>query len=357
MDNATVTPEDEYDVLIQGDLDSSEGNEALTPEFLSAQQVLQFCGTVFAMGLLNNALAVFFLARYKGLKNVGNIYFLNLAVSNLCFLLPLPFWAHTAAHGESPGNGTCKVLAGLHSTGLYSETLFNILLLVQGYLVFSQGNLSSTLTKVPSGVITSVLAWVIAIVLTLPESVFYQPQTERQKHRCAFGKPHFWTIEETFWKHFLTLKMNSLVIACPLVVFIIFCVKIRRTPAFRGRQNDLQKLALVVMVVFLLMWAPYNIVLLLAAFQEHLSLHYEKSSYHLDASVQVTQLVATTHCCVNPLICLLLDKGFTRYLCSLLPRCNDAPFQNGGYFHRAMPREGYDRPIELHRSSHQRQDT
>lgn len=327
MDSYTVAPEDDYDVLIQDDLDSHEMEQALTPELLSAQQVLQFCCSVFAVGLLDNALAVFILVKYKGLKNVGNIYFLNLAVSNLCFLLPLPFWAHTATHGGSPGNATCNVLVGLHSTGLYSETLFNILLLVLGYKLFSQGTLSSTFMTVPGGVVTSILAWTMAIALSLPESVFYQPRMERQKHKCAFGKPHFLLVEEPFWKYFLTSKMNILVLGFPLVVFILCCGQMRKTQAFRERQNDLRKLGFVIMAVFLLMWAPYNIVLFLSEFQEHLSLQDEKSSYLLDASVQVTQLIAITHCCVNPLLCLLFDKAFTRYLCSLFPRCNDTPFQ------------------------------
>ncbi|XP_036049703.1 C-C chemokine receptor-like 2 [Onychomys torridus] len=357
MDNYTASPEDEYDVLIEDDLDSSEMDPVLTPKFLSDQQVLQICCTVFAMGLLTNALAVFILVRYKGFKNVWNIYLLNLALSSVCFLLPLPFWAHTAAHGESPGNGTCKVLVGLHSTGLYSETLFNIVLLMQGYKVFSQARLASIFTKVPSSVAISVLAWVTALVLALPEAVFYQLQMESQKHKCAFGKPHFLLIEEPFWKHFLTLKMNILVLGFPLVVFIFCCGQMRKVQAFRERQNDLRKLAFVTMGVFLLMWAPYNIVLLLSQFQEHLSLQDEKNSSRLDASIQVAQLVAATHCCLNPLICLLLDKAFASYLCSLFPRCNDAPFQSGGDSHRAAPRGGRDQPIELYSSLHQRQDT
>lgn len=356
MDNYTVAPEDEYDVLIEDDLDNSGTDQVPTPEFLSAQQVLQFCCTVFAVGLLDNSLAVFILVKYKGLRNLGNIYFLNLALSNLCFLLPLPFWAHTAAHGESPGNGTCKVLVGLHSIGLYSEMLLNILLLVQGYRVFSQGRLSSIFMTVSGAIVTCVLAWVMATALSLPESVFYEPRLERQKHRCGFGKPHFLPIEAPIWKHVLTLKMNIVVLGFPLLVFMFCYRQMRKTQSFRERQCDLRKPALVITGVFLLMWAPYNIVLFLSAFQEHLSLQDEKSSYHLDASIQVTQLIATTHCCVNPLLYLLLDKAFMRYLRSLFPRCNDIPFQNGGDSQQETPREGHGRPIELYSTLHQRQD-
>lgn len=356
MDNCTVAPEDEYDVLIKDDLDVSGTDPVPTPEFLSAQQVLRFCCAVFAVGLLDNGLVVFILVRYKGLRNLGNIYFLNLALSNLCFLLPLPFWAHTAAHGESPGNGTCKVLVGLHSAGLYSEMLSNILLLVQGYRAFSRGRLSSIFTTVSGGIAACALAWVVATALSLPESVFYEPRVGRQKHKCGFGKPHFLPIEATLWKYFLTSKMNILIIALPLLVFIFCCWEMRRTQRSGERPCDLRKPALAITGVFLLMWAPYNVVLLLYASWEHLSLQDEKSRYFLDASVQVTQLIATTHCCTNPVLYLLLDKAFRRYLRSLFPRCNGIPFQRNGGSQQATAREGHDRPLELCSTLHQRQD-
>ncbi|XP_052043061.1 C-C chemokine receptor-like 2 [Apodemus sylvaticus] len=356
MDNYTVAPEDEYDVLIEDDLDISGTDQVPTPEFLSAQQVLQFCCVVFAVGLLENGLVVLVLVRYKGLGNLGNIYFLNLALSNLCFLLPLPFWAHAAAHGESPGNATCKVLVGLHSAGLYSETLSDILLLVQGYRAFSRGRLSSIFTTVSGGIVACALAWVVATALSLPESVFYEPRVKRQNHRCGFGKPHFLPIEAPLWKYVLTLKMNILVLAFPLLVFIFCFSQMRKMQRFRERRCDLRKPALIITGMFLLMWAPYNIVLFLCAFQEHLSLQNEKSRYLLDASVQVTQLIATTHCCVNPLLYLLLDKAFMSYLRSVFPRCNDIPFQSSRGSQPATSREDHGRPLELYSTLHQRQD-
>lgn len=355
MDNYTAAPDDEYDVLIQGDLDSGKVDGAVAPELLSARQVLQFCCAVFAVGVLDNALAVYALVRFKGLKQVGDVCFLSLAVSNLCFLLPLPFWAHAAARGESPGHATCKVLVGLHSAGLYSQALLNTLLLVQGYLVFSQGSWASTLTTLPCAVVASVLAWVAAAALSLPEAVFYEPQMERQKHTCAFGKPHFLPVEEPFWKHALALKTNVLALVLPLLVLIFCCAQMRKAQSFRERWHDLRKPAFVLTAVFLLMWAPYSTVLFLSAFQEHLSLRGEKSSYHLAASIQVTQLIATTHCCVNPLLWLLLDQTFTRYLRGLFPRCSNVPFQSGGD-PQAEPSQGHDSPIELYSSVHQRQD-
>lgn len=202
---------------------------------------------MFTVGFLNNILAVFILVKYKELKSAGNIYFLNLAVSYQCFLLPLPFWANAASGGESPRSSTCKVLVGTHSTSLYSEALFNILLLLQGYHVFSHGRwLSLALKAVPCAIVISVLVWVVAILAALPEFVFYKPQLDRQMDRCAFGRPHFLPIEDPFWKHVLTLKTNIFVLVFPLMIFIFCWIQMKRPRSSRKR------LAFVIVGVLLL---------------------------------------------------------------------------------------------------------
>nr|XP_044992866.1 C-C chemokine receptor-like 2 [Jaculus jaculus] len=349
MANYTVAPEDEYDVLIEGDLENIEVDQPgkYDADVLSAEQALLLCSTVFVIGFLDNILVVFILVKYKTLKNVGNIYLLNLAVSNLCFLFPLPFWTYITSHEESPGDPMCKVLVGLHSASLQGEVLFNILLLVQGYKVCAHmRSLSASFKMVPYGVITSVLMWVVAILIILPELIFYEPQMERKKYTCCFSRYQFLLSEETF-KSFLTLKMNILVLVFPLFVFIFCFVQMRKVRSSEGRQCDLCKLAFVTMGVFLLMWTPYNIALFLSTLEEHLFLE-DKNRYNLDVSVQVTKIIAISHCCVNPLLYLLLDKDFRKYLCSLFPLCEDISFQTVVDSAQAtMPREGDNYSTDL----------
>ncbi|KAL2803930.1 C-C chemokine receptor-like 2 isoform 1 [Daubentonia madagascariensis] len=331
MANYTSAPEEEYDVLIEGDLKDNEAEQCdrYDAQVLSAQLVPQICSLVFLAGLLGNIVVVLILVKYKGLKHVENIYFLNLAVSNLCFLLTLPFWAYTASHGGSLGDAMCKFLVGLCSAGLYGEALFNVLLTVQRYLVFLHVQRFSWATRTtPCGIITSVLAWVIVVILAiLPECMFYKPQMEGQVYTCTFSRPPFLPMDETFQKHFLTLMMNILVLAFPLFILIFSYVQMRKTLRFRERKYDLFKLVFAIVVVFLLIWAPYNVAVFLSAFKEHFSLHDCKSNYDLDRSVQITKIIATTHCCVNPLLYVFLDKAFRKYLHRLFHLHNSTPLQ------------------------------
>ncbi|KAM7063744.1 C-C chemokine receptor-like 2 isoform 1-T3 [Molossus nigricans] len=353
MANYTSVPDDDYDVLIEGDQNSNEtvlqgdldnGDigqcHRYDPQVLSSWLVPQLYTTVSLVGLLDNILVVFILVKYKRLRHVENIYFLNLALSNLCFLLTLPYWARAASHEEIRGHPTCTVFVTLSSVGLHSEALFSALLTLHSYLVFSHvRGLSLAAKRVPCGVIASVLAWLAAILLTVPEFLFHRWQVDSQHPACSLSKPHFLPARGAFWEHVLTLKVNVAALLVPLLVFIDCFVRMRETLRCRERRSDLFKLVFAVMAVFLLMWGPYNVALFLSTFKESFSLHDCRSGYDLDRSIQVTRIIASTHCCVNPLLHVLLDKAFRDRLCCL---CGDAPLPPAAGPAPAPPQAGGD---------------
>lgn len=324
MANYTSAPDGEdYDVIIEDNLNNSgtEQCDHYDAKILSAQLVPPLYVTVFLVGLLGNGLVVLDLVKFKGLKRVENIYFLNLAVANVCFLLTLPFWVHSALHGGLLADPTCKILAALSSVGLHGEVLFSVLLTV----FFHKRSFSSSARKVPCATVTSVATWAAAMLVALPEFLFYQPQTGSQEPECFFSRLHFLPGNETFWKYFLTLRMNIVGLLIPLSVFIVCYVRMRKTPRSRGTNRDLLKLVFAITFVFLLMWGPYATALFLSTFKDYFPLRGCKGGYALDRSVQVTRIVATTHCCVNALLYMLLDQAFWRRLCGPCHPCGHAP--------------------------------
>lgn len=326
MANYTSAPDD-YDVLIDDDVNISDTEQCTRydPKTLSTQLVPWLHTVVFLMGLLDNLLLLLILVKYKTLRHVENIYFLNLAVSNLCFLLPLPFQAYRASNGGLLGSPLCKVLVALSSVGLLGEAFFNVLLTVQRYLVFCHiRSLSSAARKVPCGICTSVLAWVTATLVSLPEFLPFKSQVGVQspQHRCSWNELHFPPDDKTFWKRFLTLKMNVLGLLVPLLVFIVCYMLMRKTLRSRARMDDVSKLVFAIMAVFLLMWGPYGAALFLSTFRAPFALQDCRGSYNLDTGVHITSLIATSHCCVNPLLHVLLDEAFRRHLCHLFCWCD-----------------------------------
>ncbi|KAI5758882.1 CCRL2 [Gulo gulo luscus] len=352
MDNYTSAPDDDYDVLIEDDVNSNdiEQCDPYDPKVLAARVVPQLSTAVFLAGLLGSVWVVLILVKRKGLKHRENIYLLNLTVSNLCFLLALPFWAYAGTHGGILDNPFCGILVVLYSIGLYSEAFFNVLLTVQRYLEFFPVNLPTTTRTARWGLVSSVLAWVLATLLILPESVFYKARMESQTSKCFLGRPHFLPAEETSWKRYLTLKMNILGLLFPLCIFVFCYARMRKIRGSGERRSGRSKLVFAIMAVFLLMWGPYNIALFLSTFKDSFSLHDCKSDYNLDRSVQILRIVAATHGCVNPLLHAFFDPTFRRHLCHLCSVCSGRPLQSREESTRETSREGHDHSIPLQAS-------
>lgn len=89
---------------------------------------------VFLFGLLGNSVVVFGLFKYKRLKSMTDVYLLNLAISDLLFVLSLPFWGYYAADQWVFGLGLCKLISWIYLVGFYSGIFFITLMSIDRYL-------------------------------------------------------------------------------------------------------------------------------------------------------------------------------------------------------------------------------
>ncbi|XP_074127316.1 C-C chemokine receptor-like 2 [Sminthopsis crassicaudata] len=314
MDNDTFPT---YDVLIEDDFsdDMIEECHKYDDKVFAAQVLPPFYSLIFILGVVGNALLVLILVKYKGLKEVVDVFFLNTAVSNFLFLITLPFWIHTARHSWDLGDTMCKMISGFYLVGYYGYMCFLVLLIIHRYLaIVHVGRFHLAAKKTTYGIIAS--AWGLAILAALPEFIFSQVQTEDRHFICHFVQPYYPLGDEKFWKGFLTLKMNILGLLTPLFVAIFCYWRIKKTSRYKEKKYGLLRLIFVMTLVFMGLWTPYNLVLFLKTFQEHLNLNDCENRYHLDRAVQVTKIIANTHCCINPVVYGLLDETFRkRFYC------------------------------------------
>lgn len=269
---------------------------------------------VFIFGFVGNMLVIIILIGCKKLKSMTDIYLLNLAISDLLFLLTLPFWAHYAANEWVFGNIMCKVFTGLYHIGYFGGIFFIILLTIDRYLAIVHAVFALKARTVTFGVITSVVTWAVAVFASLPEIIFTRSQKEGFHYTCS---PHFPHTQYHFWKSFQTLKMVILSLILPLLVMVICYSGILHT-LFRCRNEKKRhravRLIFAIMIVYFLFWTPYNIVLLLTTFQEFFGLNNCSSSNRLDQAMQATETLGMTHCCLNPVIYAFVGEKFRSYL-------------------------------------------
>ncbi|KAM6169271.1 C-C chemokine receptor type 3 [Rhynchocyon petersi] len=308
--------ETEAEVLGTTPYDYEEGSpcEKVTIKDLGAQLLPPLYSLVFVVGLLGNIVVVVILMKYKRLRIMTNIYLFNLAISDLLFLITLPFWIHYAGWNKWVfGHCLCKFLAGVYYLGLYSEIFFIVLLTIDRYLAIVHAVFALRARTVTFGIITSVFTWVLAGLAALPEFIFHEFQEHDDQSLCS---PHYPEYNVDTWKRFQALRMNILGLALPLLVMAIcYSGIIKALLKCPNRQKyKAIRLIFVIMVVFFLFWTPYSLALLLSAFQVLLPENNCEQSKQLDLALAVTEVVANTHCCVNPIIYAFVGERFRKYL-------------------------------------------
>ncbi|XP_007949968.1 C-C chemokine receptor type 3 [Orycteropus afer afer] len=281
---------------------------------LGAQFLPLLYSLVFIVGLLGNVVVIVILTKYKRLRIMTNIYLLNLAISDLLFLFTLPFWIHYVGWNKWIfGHCMCKFLTGLYYIGLYSEIFFIILLTIDRYLAIVHAVFSLRTRTVTFGIITSIFTWALAGLAALPEFIFHEFQEDVEQSVCS---PHYPEDNEDTWKRFHALRMNILGLVFPLIIMAIcYSGIIKALLRCRDRQKyKAIQLIFVIMMVFFLFWTPYNLVLLLSAFQAILPENNCEQSKQLDLALAITEVIAYTHCCVNPIIYAFVGERFQKYL-------------------------------------------
>ncbi|XP_039693487.1 C-C chemokine receptor type 3 [Pteropus medius] len=288
--------------------------EKIKIQELGAQMLPPLYALVFGVGLVGNVMVLLILTKYKCLRILPNIYLLNLALSDLLFLLTLPFWIHYAKWSNWVfGHSMCKLLSGLYYLGLYGESFFIILLTIDRYVAIVHAVFALRIRTVTFGIISSVLTWVLVGLAVIPEIIFHKSQEVSGKSYCSSLYPEN---EEDTWKRFQVVRMNVLCLVLPLLVMAICYTGIIKTLMRCPSKKKYRaiRLIFVIMVIFFLFWTPYNLVLLISTFQ---TIFFESScerNKQLDVALQVTEVIAFTHCCVNPVIYAFVSEKFREHL-------------------------------------------
>ncbi|XP_008061229.1 C-C chemokine receptor type 1 [Carlito syrichta] len=315
----TVTTE-EYSTATEFDYGDTTPCQKMNERAFGIQFLPPLYSLVFVIGLIGNVLVVLVLVQYKRLKSMTGIYLLNLAFSDLLFLFTLPFWIHYRLKDNWVfGNAMCKLLSGFYYISLYSEILFIILLTIDRYLAIVHAVFALRARTVTFGIISSIIIWVLAILASIPGSHFSKTQWELNRHTCNLHFPHQ-SLQK--WRLFQVLKLNLLGLVLPLLVMIICYTGIIRILLRRPNEKKSKAVRLIfaIMFIFFLFWTPYNLTLLISVFQEVLFTRQCEQSRHLDLALQVTEVIAYTHCCLNPVIYAFVGERFRKYLHQLFHR-------------------------------------
>ncbi|XP_019203443.1 chemokine XC receptor 1 isoform X2 [Oreochromis niloticus] len=266
---------------------------------------------IFILSIICNSLLLCVLFIYENLKNITNIFILNLVCSDLIFTITLPFWVVDHLHQWVFGDFVCKFVTAAFFVGLYSSVILLTAMTVDRFIAVVLHKLKIHHAKRKKYAICScIAAWVISISASLHDAV-------KVKVVNFYGKNYCCDESEEKLGHYLQV---SLLFFLPFAI-IIFCysaILMTLLQALNRKKHKTVAVLLCIVAAFFICWGPYHIMLLIKALNTNKDCNVQKQ---LELAYHICEMLAYSHCCMNPLLYMLSQK-FRKHLLNLL-RCEN----------------------------------
>ncbi|XP_072547351.1 type-1 angiotensin II receptor [Salminus brasiliensis] len=282
----------------------------------------------FLLGVVGNSMVVAVIYYRLKLKTVANVFVLNLALSDLTFLVTLPMWAaYTALGYDWPfGDFLCKAAAGLAFFTLYASVFFLTALSVDRYLAIVRPVESRQCRTVAYAWSVCALVWLLAFVLSLP--IAYIRKTHFIKHAnvtvCGLLDAEHESLLAA-----LSLMKAVLGFILPLLV-ILTCYSligralleaghVRKSSGMQG--DEVFRMLAAAVLSFFLCWAPHQVLGFMEALLTLKKIRACTVVAVIDTAMPFAICVAFFNSCMNPILYGFVGKNFRRSLLKLL-RCS-----------------------------------
>lgn len=268
------------------------------------------------VGLAGNTLVVVVYMSKLRLRTLTDMCILNLAISDLLLLITLPFWAADAVHGWKLGSVACKIMSFLYSTNFGCGMLLLACISLDRYRAMARNPTGRTGTGPRmrrQWLLVCVVLWVAAAFLGLPEFIFSTVKHSHHRMVCTAVYPPSMARSAKAALELLEVILRFLLPF--LVMMVCYCyigqVLSRAAGVLRDRKWRALRVLLAVVAVFLLTQLPYNVVKLCRAIDIIYILVTDcEVSKGLDRALQVTEGLALSHACINPLLYAFIGSSF-----------------------------------------------
>lgn len=296
---------------------------------------------VFIFGLLGNASALYVFCKLSVKNRLSTIILINLAISDLIFILTLPLrigYYMRMSSDQRGGNQpdlldlACRVSTYLFYISMYSSIYFLTALSVCRYLVLSgrlrhQNQIYCRRVRLAC---LGIWVWVVGTIVTY---VGVLDGFRINAAGCFEPRGNLATLDFLHRVNLLVLIMGfTLPLALVLLCYILMIRHILRARPGR-RARDITMVCLV-LLVFCLCFLPYHI-------QRTMHLIYARdrgTSCHdkdvLERSVVITLCLASANSCLDPLIFLFVGNGFLQAARQVLASLHTS---RGGSTQRGWP--------------------
>ncbi|XP_052902004.1 somatostatin receptor type 2-like [Anopheles moucheti] len=317
-------------------LEDSEQNETFMGNFTcpptdmpTTYYLFMFLYAVVCLvGVLGNTLVIYVVLRFSNMQTVTNMYILNLAIADECFLIGIPFLIATMHMKRwTLGGAMCKAYMVSTSVTQFTSSIFLFIMSADRYIAICH-HISSPKYRTPLvSRIVSLLAWLASALIMLPIMIYADVIEQKPNtYSCQILWPETHGHLPGYTFTLYSLILGFVIPLCFIMTF--YCLVIRKlrnvgpktTGKSRGKRRShrkVTKLVLTVITVYILCWLPYWIsqVALITS-------DFETCSTRLDLILfLLVGCLGYINSAINPILYAYLSENFKK---SFLKACTCA---------------------------------
>ncbi|XP_053554619.1 chemerin-like receptor 2 [Bombina bombina] len=272
----------------------------------------------FLLGVPGNAIVIWFTG-IKWEKTFNTIWFLNLAVADLIFVLFLPFHiTYVATNFHWPfGKLLCKLNSFITLINLFASVFFLSVIGLNRFLHLAFPSFSQKHFTLKKSVVISVIVWLSASIIACPSLFFRDTLIISKTKTVCFINFHDTDTSLRMRRHMiLTLVRFLFGYFIPLITMIvcytILTVKMKANKAIVSSNFFWTTFAVV--VAFFVCWTPFHILMLL-----EIQVHHTNAIHDvLRIGVPLSTSLAFVNSCLNPILYVLTSKVFRVQFCTTM---------------------------------------
>ncbi|XP_041793253.1 chemokine-like receptor 1 [Chelmon rostratus] len=284
---------------------------------------------IFLLGFFGNALVIW-ISGFKMKRTVNTIWYLSLAISDFVFCGFLPFSiANMVMEEWIFGLFMCKFTSSVMFINMFSSIFLLVIISVDRFVsvvfpVWAQNHRSVKMASV-----TVVLAWLLAIALSVPSMIFRDVSTHLGTTICYNN----YTLNHSHKIVVFSRLLAGFVIPFIIIIvcYSIIILKLRNNRMTKSSKPFRVMTALV--AAFFISWLPYHVFVLM-------ELNHQNYDHRiLITGLKVGTSMAAANSFLNPVLYVFMGNDFKQRLkSSLLSKMENAMADEGRTTSRYLSR-------------------
>lgn len=249
---------------------NNSDNSSATGQELPVHQVFMISSYVFicVFGLIGNGLVIYVVLRFSKMKTVTNLYILNLAISDVLFLISMPFLITTTLlEYWIFGRAMCKIFFVLFSINFFTSVFTLTAMSADRYLAVCHPVRSVYYRTTRIAFFVCLSIWSISFFVMLPVILYSTTIQNRQnpsQETCTISWPENQPIPGDKAFTWYTFLLGFLIPVALISVFYISVILRLRSVGPRKKSKERKKsnrkvtrMVLAMISVYVICWLPY----------------------------------------------------------------------------------------------------